>query len=43
MVCRIGGGRMYLWRAGDDESQVLDVLVQQRLNKDVAQIFLRGC
>ena len=25
MVCKIGGRRMYLWRAVDDEGEVLDV------------------
>lgn len=30
MVCRIGGQRMYLWRAVDDEGEVLDVVVQRR-------------
>lgn len=29
-VCRIGRRRMYLWRAVDDEGEVLDVLVQKR-------------
>jgi transposase-like protein len=27
MAVRIGGVRMYLWRAVDDEGEVLDVLV----------------
>src|SRR5829696_5568356 len=27
MVMRIGGGLMYLWRAVDDQGEVLDVLV----------------
>ena len=30
MICRIGGRRMYLWRAIDDEGEVLDVVVQHR-------------
>jgi putative transposase len=30
MVVRIAGRRMYLWRAVDDEGEVLDVLVQRR-------------
>jgi putative transposase len=30
MVVNIGGRRMYLWRAVDDEGEVLDVLVQKR-------------
>ena len=33
MVVKIGGRRMYLWRAVDDEGEVLDVLVQKRRNK----------
>ena len=30
MVVRIGGERMFLWRAVDDEGEVLDMLVQKR-------------
>jgi transposase-like protein len=30
MVVKIGGQRMYLWRAVDDEGEVLDMLVQKR-------------
>jgi len=30
MVVNIAGRRMYLWRAVDDEGEVLDVLVQKR-------------
>ncbi len=30
MVVRIVGKRMYLWRAVDDEGEVLDILVQRR-------------
>ena len=30
---RIGGRHMYLWRAVDDEGEVLDVLVQRRRDK----------
>ena len=41
MVCRIGGHRMYLWRAVDDEGEVLDVLVQKRRNKHAALKLLR--
>jgi len=33
MVVRIGGQRMYLWRAVYDEGEVLDMLVQKRRNK----------
>jgi putative transposase len=30
MVVRIAGERLYLWRAIDDEGEVLDMLVQRR-------------
>jgi putative transposase len=30
MVVRIAGERMYLWRAVDDEGEVLEILVQRR-------------
>src|SRR5438445_1476182 len=30
MVVRIAGKRMYLWRAVDDEREILDMLVQRR-------------
>ncbi len=33
MVVTIGGRRMYLWRAVDDEGEVLDILVQRRRTK----------
>ncbi len=36
MVVRIGGKQMYLWRAVDDEGEVLDVLVQRRRDKAAA-------
>jgi hypothetical protein len=32
MVVRIGGERMFLWRAVDSEGEVLDMLVQKRRN-----------
>ena len=41
MVVKIGGQRMYLWRAVDDEGEVLDVLVQKRRNKKAALKLLR--
>ena len=41
MVVRIRGRRMYLWRAVDDEGEVLDVLVQKRRNKHVALKLFR--
>lgn len=36
MVCWIGGRRMYLWRAVDDEGEVLDLVVQRRRNTKAA-------
>lgn len=30
MVCKIGGERVFLWRAVDDEREVLDLVVQKR-------------
>ena len=41
MVVKIGGRRMYLWRAVDDEGEVLDVLVQRRRNTHAALKLLR--
>ena len=41
MVVKIDGQRMYLWRAVDDEGEVLDVLVQKRRNKVAALKLLR--
>ena len=40
MVCSIGGKRMYLWRAVDDEGEVLDVIVQLRRDKKAARRLL---
>ena len=37
----INGKRMYLWRAVDDEGEVLDVLVQLRRNKKAALKLVR--
>ena len=39
MAVKIAGKRMYLWRAVDDEGEVLDVLVQKRRNKDAALLL----
>ncbi len=36
MVCWIDGRRMYLWRAVDDEGEVLDLVVQRRRDKEAA-------
>jgi hypothetical protein len=41
MVVRIGGKRMFMWRAVDREGEVLDVLVQKRRNKAAALKLLR--
>jgi putative transposase len=41
MVVRIGGRRMFLWRAVDDEGEVLDRLVRRRRDKRAAVMLLR--
>ena len=41
MVVTVGGKRMWLWRAVDDEGEVLDVLLQKRRNKGAAMKLLR--
>ena len=41
MVVKIAGKRMFLWRAVDDEGEVLDMLVQERRNKAAALKLLR--
>jgi putative transposase len=41
MVVKVGGMRMWLWRAVDDEGEVLDVLLQKRRNKGAAMKLLR--
>ena len=41
MVVRMDGERMFLWRAVDDEGEVLDVLVQKRRNMAAAFKLLR--
>jgi transposase-like protein len=41
MVVKIGGKRMFLWRAVDDEGEVLDMLVQKRRNKATALKLLK--
>jgi transposase-like protein len=37
----VAGRQMYLWRAVDDEGEVLDVLVQARRDKNAALRFMR--
>jgi transposase-like protein len=41
MAVRIAGERMYLWRAVDDEGEVLDVLVQRRRDQAAARRLMR--
>jgi putative transposase len=41
MVVKIGGKRMFLWRAVDHEGEVLDMLVQERRNNASALKLLR--
>jgi transposase-like protein len=41
MVVKISGKRMWLWRAVDDEGEVLDVLVQKRRNTKAAMRLFR--
>src|SRR3954470_13671663 len=41
MVVRIAGRRMYLWRAVDQEGEILDILVQSRRDKRAAMRLMR--
>ena len=41
MVVRIAGEHLYLWRAVDDEGEVLEVLVQRRRDKAAAGKLMR--
>ena len=41
MFLKIAGKQFYLWRAVDDEGEVLDILLQSRRNKLAAVKFLR--
>ena len=41
MACWIGGRRMYLWRAVDDEGQVLDLVVQRQRDTEAALRLLK--
>lgn len=40
VVCSIGGKRMFLWRAVDDEGEVLDLVVQRRRDTEAALVLL---
>lgn len=41
MVCSVGGRRMYLWRAVDDEGEVLDLVMQRRRDPNAALKLLK--
>src|ERR671920_1319401 len=41
MVVRIAGKRMYLWRAVDQEGEILDILVQSRRDRRAAERLMR--
>src|SRR3954463_480212 len=41
MVCNVGGKRVYLWRAVDDEGEVLDLVMQRRRDTDAALKLLK--
>ena len=41
MVVRIAGRRMYLWRAVDQEGEILDLLIQPRRDKRAAVGLMR--
>ena len=41
VVCNIGGKRLCLWRAVDDEGEVLDVAVQKRRDHGAALRLLK--
>ena len=41
MVCNVRGRRMYLWRAVDDEGEVLDLVMQRQRDTDAALKLLR--
>jgi len=41
MVVRIAGRRMYLWRAVDQEDEILDMLIQPRRDKRAAERLTR--
>ena len=40
-VCTVGGRRMYLWRAVDDEGEVLDLVMQRRRDTEAALKLLK--
>ena len=40
-IVRIRGGRRYLWRAVDQENNVIDILMQKLKDKQAAKHFFR--
>ena len=41
MVCNVRGRRMYLWRAVDDEGEVLDLVIQRQRDTEAALKLLK--
>ena len=41
VLCKINGQRVYLWRAVDQEGEVLDILVQSKRNAKAAKRFFK--
>lgn len=41
MVCTVGGRRMYLWRAVDDEGEVLDLVMQRKRDTEAALTLIK--
>jgi putative transposase len=41
MVCKIGGERMFLWRAVDDEGEIMDMILQKRRDTRAALKLLK--
>ncbi|WP_428062234.1 IS6 family transposase [Brevundimonas sp.] len=41
VVCSIGGKHMFVWRAVDDEGEVLDLVVQRRRDTEAALVLLK--
>jgi transposase-like protein len=43
VFCRIGGKLAYLWRAVDDEGEVLDVVVQPKRDAEAVCVCCAAC
>jgi putative transposase len=41
MMVPVNGERLFLWRAVDQDNQVIDILVQKRKDKKAAKRFLK--